>query len=58
MKMVMISSVNDLIEKTMNILEPALVDSDGNEREDGMTSRYLLLCFLFQTGVSSLGPKN
>ncbi|MBA0655432.1 hypothetical protein Goklo_007920 [Gossypium klotzschianum] len=34
MKMLMISSVKDLIEKSMNILEPALVDSDGNQRED------------------------
>ncbi|KHG04591.1 5-formyltetrahydrofolate cyclo-ligase [Gossypium arboreum] len=36
MKMLMISSVKDLIEKSMNILEPALVDSDGNQREDGL----------------------
>ncbi|XVE84959.1 hypothetical protein DITRI_Ditri17bG0053700 [Diplodiscus trichospermus] len=36
MKMLMISSVNDLTEKSMNILEPALVDSEGNEREDVM----------------------
>ncbi|KAH1072638.1 hypothetical protein J1N35_024966 [Gossypium stocksii] len=36
MKMLMISSVKDLIEKSMNILEPALVDSDGNQREDVM----------------------
>ncbi|XVE92538.1 hypothetical protein REPUB_Repub01dG0106100 [Reevesia pubescens] len=47
MKMLMITSVTDLIEKSMNILEPALVDSDGNEREDGMISCYLLVCFLF-----------
>ncbi|XVE84960.1 hypothetical protein DITRI_Ditri17bG0053700 [Diplodiscus trichospermus] len=41
MKMLMISSVNDLTEKSMNILEPALVDSEGNEREDGMISPFL-----------------
>ncbi|KAK8573284.1 hypothetical protein V6N13_100087 [Hibiscus sabdariffa] len=38
MKMLMISSVDDLIEKSMNILEPALVDSDGIQREDVMQS--------------------
>ncbi|XVF84845.1 hypothetical protein PTKIN_Ptkin17bG0072200 [Pterospermum kingtungense] len=36
MKMLMISSVNDLVEKSMNILEPASVDSGGNKREDGL----------------------
>lgn len=48
MKMLMISGVNDLIEKSMNILEPALADSDGNKREDGMIFRYLLLCLHFK----------
>ncbi|PPS12981.1 hypothetical protein GOBAR_AA07660 [Gossypium barbadense] len=45
MKMLMISSVKDLIEKSMNILEPALVDSDGNQREDG--ALLSLFAFLF-----------
>ncbi|KAL5761918.1 hypothetical protein ACOSP7_018182 [Xanthoceras sorbifolium] len=36
MRMLKISSVNDLIVNSMNILEPALVNSDGNEREDVM----------------------
>lgn len=45
MKMLMISSVKDLTEESMNILEPALVDSDGNQREDG--SLLSLFAFLF-----------
>ncbi|KAJ0038094.1 hypothetical protein Pint_23109 [Pistacia integerrima] len=39
MKMLKISSVNDLIENSMNILEPPLVDSDGNQCEDVMQAR-------------------
>ncbi|KAJ0106733.1 hypothetical protein Patl1_17903 [Pistacia atlantica] len=34
MRMFHISSVDDLIANSMNILEPAPVDADGNERED------------------------
>ncbi|KAK4791110.1 hypothetical protein SAY86_031523 [Trapa natans] len=34
MRMLNISSVDDLIANSMNILEPAPVDADGNERED------------------------
>lgn len=35
MRMLKISSVDDLIANSMNILEPDPVDADGNEREDG-----------------------
>ncbi|KAB1997917.1 hypothetical protein ES319_D12G054700v1 [Gossypium barbadense] len=52
MKMLMISSVKDLIEKSMNILEPALVDSDGNQREDVMQASdpvdlFIVPAFIF-----------
>ncbi|KAG5536757.1 hypothetical protein RHGRI_024253 [Rhododendron griersonianum] len=36
MRMVNISSVRDMIANSMNILEPAPVDADGNDREDVM----------------------
>lgn len=36
MRMLNISRINDLIANSMNILEPASVDGDGNEREDGI----------------------
>lgn len=35
MQMLHISRIDDLIANSMNILEPAPVDADGNEREDG-----------------------
>ncbi|XP_022921536.1 5-formyltetrahydrofolate cyclo-ligase, mitochondrial-like isoform X1 [Cucurbita moschata] len=35
MRMFNISRMDDLIANSMNILEPAPVDGDGNEREDG-----------------------
>lgn len=36
MKMLKISSLNDLVLSSMDILEPPPVDSDGKEREDGI----------------------
>ncbi|KAJ0095931.1 hypothetical protein Patl1_16280 [Pistacia atlantica] len=39
MKMLKISSVNDLIANSMNILEPPVVDSNGNQCEDVMQAR-------------------
>ncbi|XP_019243653.1 PREDICTED: 5-formyltetrahydrofolate cyclo-ligase, mitochondrial-like isoform X3 [Nicotiana attenuata] len=36
MRMLHISSADDLIASSMDILEPAPVDADGNEREDGL----------------------
>ncbi|XP_043687061.1 5-formyltetrahydrofolate cyclo-ligase, mitochondrial isoform X2 [Telopea speciosissima] len=36
MRMLNISNTSDLIPNSMNILEPAPVDSDGNQREDVM----------------------
>ncbi|KAH7570189.1 hypothetical protein JRO89_XS05G0065200 [Xanthoceras sorbifolium] len=44
MRMLKISSVNDLIVNSMNILEPALVNSDGNEREDVSNNKMDFLC--------------
>lgn len=35
MRMLRISSVDDLIVNSMDILEPALLDSDGKQHEDG-----------------------
>lgn len=35
MRMLHISHMEDLIANSMNILEPAPVDAQGNEREDG-----------------------
>ena len=37
MRMLHISHMDDLIANSMNILEPAPVDAQGNEREDGTT---------------------
>lgn len=45
MRMLRISNVNDLIENSMHILEPSLVDSDGKQCEDGITFLYLLIYF-------------
>lgn len=36
MRMLNITHMDDLISNSMNILEPAPVDGDGNEREDVM----------------------
>ncbi|KAE8023368.1 hypothetical protein FH972_009074 [Carpinus fangiana] len=36
MRMLRISNVDDLIENSMHLLEPSLVDSDGKQREDVM----------------------
>lgn len=45
MRMLNISSMNDLIANSMDILEPAPSDADGNEREDG--NIFSSLSFLF-----------
>ena len=50
MRMLKISSVDDLITNSMNILEPALVDSNGNECDDGMIlfiSASMFSCLTF-----------
>ncbi|KAE9467319.1 hypothetical protein C3L33_00769, partial [Rhododendron williamsianum] len=44
MRMVNISSVRDMIANSMNILEPAPVDADGNDREDGDSVVWMQLC--------------
>jgi 5-formyltetrahydrofolate cyclo-ligase len=41
MRMLNISCVDDLVANSMDILEPAPVDGDGNEREDGSVSLTL-----------------
>jgi hypothetical protein len=41
MRMLNISCIDDLVANSMNILEPAPVDSDGNEREDGNFVLYI-----------------
>lgn len=42
MRMLHISHMDDLIANSMNILEPAPVDAQGNEREDGNNNPYKL----------------
>ena len=46
MRMLNISSVDDLIVNSMHILEPAVVDCDGKHREDGTVFLSLLIYFL------------
>ena len=46
MRMLRISSVDDLVINSMNILEPSLVDCDGKQREDGTLFLSLLIYFL------------
>lgn len=43
MRMLNISSMDDLIANSMDILEPAPVDQHGNAREDGMCGTQYLL---------------
>ena len=45
MKMLKVSSFDDLVVSSMNILEPSLIDCNGNPREDGIIS-YYVYCFL------------
>lgn len=42
MRMLHISRIDDLVANSMDILEPAPVDADGNEREDGILKLALL----------------
>ncbi|KAJ7956310.1 5-formyltetrahydrofolate cyclo-ligase [Quillaja saponaria] len=46
MRMLNISCMDDLIANSMNILEPAPVDDDGNEREDVMQANEPVDLFL------------
>ncbi|XP_004138292.1 5-formyltetrahydrofolate cyclo-ligase, mitochondrial [Cucumis sativus] len=46
MRMFNISRMDDLIANSMNILEPAPVDGDGNEREDVMQTKDPIDLFL------------
>lgn len=52
MRMLNISSMNDLIANSMDILEPASVDAEGNERQDGnsclLPVESQFHCFHFQ----------
>lgn len=42
MRMLNISSLDDLVANSMDILEPAPVDGNGNKREDGMALAYFI----------------
>ncbi|KAL5544308.1 hypothetical protein UlMin_008092, partial [Ulmus minor] len=46
MRMLNISSLDDLVANSMDILEPAPVDGDGNEREDVMNANHPVDLFL------------
>lgn len=46
MRMLHISNIDDLIANSMNILEPAPVDGNGNEREDAMLANEPVDLFL------------
>lgn len=41
MRMLHISSIEDMIANSMNILEPAPIDAEGNDREDGIYTSCL-----------------
>ena len=43
MRMLNISRIDDLIANSMDILEPAPVDADGNAREDGTCPSFLYI---------------
>ncbi|WVZ20621.1 hypothetical protein V8G54_007943 [Vigna mungo] len=47
MRMLHISRIDDLVANSMDILEPAPVDADGNAREDG-TSLAPFCFFVFE----------
>lgn len=42
MRMLKISSVKDLVANSMDILEPAVLDFGGNQREEGMLLKHML----------------
>ncbi|KAF4349563.1 hypothetical protein G4B88_009539 [Cannabis sativa] len=54
MRMLNISRIDDLIANSMDILEPASVDSDGNEREDVMQANDPVDLFILPGSVSVL----
>lgn len=43
MRMLHISRIDDLVANSMDILEPAPVDADGNAREDGTRPSFLFI---------------
>lgn len=43
MRMLNICGMDDLIANSMNILEPAPVDANGNDREDGQICKTILI---------------
>lgn len=60
MRMLKVSSLNDLIENSMNILEPAPIDCDGNQCEDVMqvgdpVDLFILPGLAFDTSGRRLG---
>lgn len=40
MRMLKITTMDDLVKNSMNILEPSPVDATGNDREDGMKFHF------------------
>ncbi|BBG94146.1 5-formyltetrahydrofolate cycloligase [Prunus dulcis] len=61
MRMLRISSVDDLIVNSMNILEPALSDSDGKQHEDGtlfLTYKLLGLDYLLRDYCPSVSSSD
>nr|GMC48310.1 5-formyltetrahydrofolate cyclo-ligase, mitochondrial [Ipomoea batatas] len=52
MRMLNISSTEDLIANSMNILEPGLTDAEGNEREDVLLANEPVDLFLLPVALS------
>lgn len=52
MRMLRIDSVDDLIVKSMNVLEPALSDAEGKLYEDG-TFFFCVIIFAFVEKVKN-----
>ncbi|KAH9773590.1 5-formyltetrahydrofolate cyclo-ligase [Citrus sinensis] len=50
MRMLKISAVKDLVANSMNILEPSLLDSDGNQCEDALQS-YMAMAVCCKTKI-------
>lgn len=52
MRMLNISSIDDLIANSMKILEPASVDGDGNERKNG-NYKFVLVYVVTTLSISN-----
>ena len=47
MRMFKITTMDDLIKNSMNILEPSPLDAGGNAREDGMNYHETFPCVMY-----------